>query len=118
MASTPEGKVKDKVKRLLARFCDENKSVTLFSGRLYAHWPVMNGMGSPTLDCIACYYGKYIAIETKVEGKALTPRQEQTKAQIEAAGGLVFVVKNDADIERLEQALNLIKWAHADNSEQ
>lgn len=119
---TPEGKIKAKVKKML----DEYKGVAtvgldgdILSGyKLYAHWPVQNGMGSPTLDCIGCYYGIYFAIETKAPGKVPTPRQLTTIEQIKAAGGITFVVSSDEDIEAVRRAFDMIKWSHADNSKQ
>lgn len=77
---TPEGKVKLKVKAMLTEF------------KAYQHWPVLTGYGAPTLDCIGCYHGLYFAVETKAPGKHLSPRQELTKSEIEAAGGIVFVI--------------------------
>lgn len=77
---TPEGRVKKKVKALLSTY------------GAYQDWPVPAGYGKPTLDCIGCHKGRYFAIETKAPGKHLTPRQEDTKANMEAAQGKVFVV--------------------------
>jgi hypothetical protein len=102
VASTPEGKVKDKVKKMLKAFGPE----------VYSHWPVQNGMGSPTLDCVGCAFGIYFAIETKVKGKGLTPRQQITMSQMLAAGGVVFVVKNDLDVEHCRLGLEMLKHAN------
>lgn len=86
---TPEGKIKQKVKKMLASIPG-----------LYAHWPVQNGMGSPTLDCIACCKGHYVAIETKAVGKKPTPRQELTMEHMRLAGANVFVLDTDQSIEK------------------
>jgi hypothetical protein len=91
MPSTPEGKVKALVKRLLKEMKEEGYPV-------YYHMPVQNGMGSPTLDFVGCAHGFYFAIETKAPGKELTPRQETTKNEIEKAKGMVFVVRNLDDL--------------------
>lgn len=80
MAQTPEGKVKDKVKRLLKRF------------NAYQHWPVQTGYGAACLDCHGCYNGLYFAVETKAPGKKLTARQELTVKDIQDRGGAVFVI--------------------------
>ncbi|MGL4557693.1 MAG: hypothetical protein ACRCV5_09330 [Afipia sp.] len=80
MSSTPEGKVKDQVKKLLKEF------------GCYQHWPVQSGFGAPALDCHGCHQGLYFAVETKAPGKKPTPRQELTAADIRAAGGRVFIV--------------------------
>lgn len=89
MASTPEGKVKKKVSDFL-------KSV---SG-LYYFMPVPSGYGESSLDYIGCYRGRAFYIETKAPGKKPTPRQMQTIAAIERAGGVVFVI--DGDITELK----------------
>lgn len=104
---TPEGRIKHKVKKVLASIPG-----------CYQHWPVQNGMGSPTLDCIACCKGYYIGIETKAPGKRPTPRQELTMAQINAAGGLVFIIDSEQKVEDLENSLKILGWinAHANNS--
>lgn len=81
---TPEGRVKAKVKRRLKEL-----------PRRYHFMPVQNGMGAPALDFYCCINGKFVAIETKAPGKHLTPRQENTRAEILAAGGMVFVVDDD-----------------------
>jgi len=94
--STPEGKVKDRVKKLLKSFpC------------IYYHMPVQNGMGAPSLDFICCVRGYYLAIETKAPGKKPTPRQELTMEAIAKAGGFVYVVSDDESFTRLEAFLNL-----------
>ena len=77
---TPEGEVKAKVKELLKQY------------GCYQHWPVMNGMGAPTLDCIGCYENYFFALETKAPGKKPTPRQEVTMKAMRDAGAQVFVV--------------------------
>lgn len=91
MAQTPEGKVKDKVKRLLKKY------------GAYYFMPVQTGYGSPTLDILACYKGIFIAIETKAPGKKPTARQELTIKEIRKANGLVYVI--DGDTEQLEEML-------------
>ena len=83
---TPEGAVKARVKKVLAQYGEE----------LDAFWPVQNGMGTPALDCIVCYRGHHIEIETKAPGKKPTPRQEITIAKKEKAGAKVFVTDGEA----------------------
>ena len=78
---TPEGKVKDRVKRLLA----------LFGPKLWAHWPVQTGYGAPTLDCTGAINGHAFAIETKYNDVP-TKRQQLTIEEMRAAGIAVFVV--------------------------
>lgn len=94
--TTPEGKIKERVKKLLKAY------------GIYYHMPVMNGMGAPTLDFICCYKGRYFAIETKAPGKKPTPRQLITIRDIEQAGGWVFVVANDEDLLVLEATIQIM----------
>lgn len=93
--TTPEGKVKDRVKKLLK------------AAGVYWHMPVQNGMGSPSLDFICCARGYYLAIETKAPGKKPTPRQEATIREMTKAGAFVFVVADDEDLARLAAFLDL-----------
>lgn len=81
---TPEGKIKAKANRALARIPN-----------LYRFMPVQMGLGAPALDYYGCAGGWFFAIETKRKGKKLTARQELTKKTIEDAGGVVFVVDDD-----------------------
>lgn len=93
---TPEGKVKEQVKKLLK------------AHGAYYHMPMQNGMGAPSLDFICCHNGRFFAIETKAPGKKPTPRQEQTMAEIAFAGGYVFVISNQEGLDILEAYLNLL----------
>lgn len=90
---TPEGKVKEKVKRLLR---EHN-----------AHWhcPVQNGMGAPSLDFICCHVGRYFGIETKAGNKGPTPRQQITMDTIADAGGVSFLVNEVTGMETLAEWL-------------
>ena len=82
---TPEGKAKQRVKKLLNKY------------GVYSHMPVQNGMGAPTLDFICCYNGLYLAIETKAPGKKPTQRQLKTMTKIAKAGGVAMVVGTTED---------------------
>jgi len=92
---TPEGRIKDKVKKVLRKH------------KVYYHMPVMNGMGSPTLDFICCVIGSYLAIETKAPGKKPTPRQEMTMEEMRAAGAFIFVIDSDEKVDELDAFLTL-----------
>lgn len=97
MAMTPEGAVKLRVKKLL----DEAKC--------YHYWPVGNGMGSPTLDCLGCHHGRFFSIETKAPGKKPTPRQEGTIREMNAAGGMTFVIDGaDGSYDLLKMWLGIV----------
>ena len=94
---TPEGKVKANLKqRILFAF-----------PKAYQFWPVLNGMGAPALDAYYCIDGRFVAFETKAKGKSLTPRQKFTKGEIERAGGLVFEVNPDTDIDHIIEVISL-----------
>lgn len=95
--STPEGIVKNKVKKVLKLF------------DAYWHCPVQNGMGAPSLDFVCCYRGRYFAIETKAPGKKPTDRQKVTISDIERAGGKVFVISDDAGCRELAYWLDDVK---------
>lgn len=96
MATTPEGKVKAKVKALLAKY------------GVYWHMPVQNGMGAPSLDFVCCVKGRYFAVETKAGNKQPTPRQESTIADMQRAGGKCFVVNEVSGMDTLEMWLQEI----------
>ena len=93
MPVTPEGKIKDLVKRVLRRY------------NVYWHMPVQNGLGAPSLDFVCCCNSKYFAIETKAPGKKPTVRQLKTISDIKFARGKVFVIDGDVGLEELERWL-------------
>jgi hypothetical protein len=95
---TPEGKVKAKVKVVLDKL----------EPYVYGHWIVQNGMGTPTLDYIGCCCGLYFTVETKAEGKKLTPRQRITAESTVKAAGRVFEIVGLNDFSLLE----LEAWLH------
>lgn len=89
---TPEGRVKSKVKKAIKRLQTEGH-------KLYYHMPVQNGMGAPSLDFVGCAYGRFFGIETKAPGQNPTKRQEMTIDEMEAGGGVTFVIRDDDDVE-------------------
>ena len=101
MGQTPEGKVKASV-----------KSALYGTPKCWVFWPVQTGMGKPALDCLLCVNGQFIVIETKAKGKKLTTRQLHTKAEMEAAGAIVFIVD---DLASLQRAMNCIQGYATDN---
>ena len=89
MATTPEGKIKQQVKKWLGEI-----------GAWY-YMPVQNGMGRVGIpDFICCLRGKFFAIETKAPGKrgALTPNQKKNLDEIITAGGVALVVDDPAQL--------------------
>lgn len=91
--TTPEGRSKDAIKRWLAR-----------NGFWY-FMPAANGFGKVGVpDIIACYAGRFIAIEVKAPGKEnnLTENQKRRIEEINAAGGIAFVASR---VETVEEKL-------------
>ena len=88
MATTPEGKVKDGIKKVLDAI-----------GAWY-FMPSMTGYGRAGIpDFIVCYKGRFIAIEAKAEHGKLTKWQERELHAIQAAGGEATVI-NDPETLR------------------
>lgn len=85
---TPEGRVKARV----------NKALKALGADVWRFMPVQSGYGTAALDYLLCIRGRFVAIETKAPGNKLTPMQEGTKAQMEAAGGIVLVVSDDSSL--------------------
>ena len=95
---TPEGKVKEAVKRQLKAM-----------GAWY-FMPVSNGMGQVGIpDIIICYRGLFIAIETKAPGKRsnVTENQKRVMEAIRTAEGFAWVVDDPADIPMLFNAIDI-----------
>lgn len=82
MATTPEGRVKASVVKLIKAY------------RAYYHMPHMNGMGSSGVaDFAVCYHGRYLAIEAKAdESGAPTELQWVRLREVEKAGGDTMVI--------------------------
>lgn len=95
--ATPEGKVKDYIKRYL-------KSLP----ECWFYMPVQNGMGVVGIPDIICVIrGRMVAIECKAPGKEknVTANQQATIDRINEAGGLAFVASDtDTVIKRLKEA--------------
>lgn len=101
--STPEGKVKDMVRRRMSAAFP----------RCYRFMPVQSGMGATTLDFLYCVEGLFISIETKAGTKKPTPRQDYVADQITAAGGLSFVVRDEASMDEALARIALKVKAYA-----
>ena len=79
--STPEKKVKDKVKRLLA----EHKA--------YYFMPATHGYGSSGVpDIVACLNGLFLGIECKANGNKPTALQMKNLSKLSSQGGIGVVV--------------------------
>lgn len=102
---TPEKKVKNKVVALLK------------DAGAYCFYPVAGGFGSAGIpDIIACYMGRFFAIECKAGKGKTTALQDRNIAQIKDAGGLAIVV-NEENLIEVQEILDYIaqeekdKWA-------
>jgi hypothetical protein len=89
--STPEGKVKAKVKDVLKKH------------GAYSFMPVQTGYGDKTLDFLCCVNGHFIGIETKAPGKRPGPLQDFAIRRIRAAGGHTFVIDGTPDTTTYEE---------------
>ena len=93
---TPEKKVKNKVVTVLQ------------DAGAYCFYPVAGGYGSAGIpDIIACYMGKFIAIECKAGKGKTTALQDRNIAQIKDAGGFAIVV-NEENLIDVQEILNHI----------
>lgn len=94
MGMTPEGRVKEKVKKLLKE------------RGIYYYMPVSNGMGRVGApDILACWDGRFLAIETKAPGKRnnTTPNQKRELKGIADANGIALVVD---DVQQVIEVLD------------
>lgn len=94
MASTPEGKVKEKIKKLL-----KLKNVYYFMPRGTTY----GRSGVP--DFIACVSGSFLGIEAKAGRNTPSPLQDLELANIKNAGGYAIVV-NENNLDELETLLD------------
>jgi hypothetical protein len=84
MSMTPEGKVKDKVKRLFK------------SMGVYYAMPATGGYGvSGVPDFLVCLKGRFIGVECKAGKGKPTALQLKNLAEIEASGGISVIVNED-----------------------
>lgn len=102
MATTPEGRIKNKIKKVLDKYL----------ARLYVYMPVPSGYGMPSLDFVCSVdvgggAGLAFAIEAKRPGEVPTPRQQGTMAAMVTGGVRVFVIDGDLGCEALET------WLHS-----
>jgi Holliday junction resolvase len=97
MAKTPEGKVKDAVRKLLTEF------------GIYHFMPPGMGFGRAGIpDIICCFQGKFIAIECKAGRGKTTALQDREIDAIRAAGGTAWVI-NELTIMELKEKLQWMR---------
>jgi hypothetical protein len=92
MSKTPEGEVKEALKKRLELF---GEYVVTFN-------PVQMGYGKRVVDTILCYKGMFIVIEVKAPGKELRRAQLYFLQQVVKAGGKAFIIDNVLDALRFE----------------
>lgn len=99
MASTPEAKVKAKIKKILKDH-----------GAYYA-MPMGTGYGNSGVpDFLVCLGGEFLAIEAKAGKGIPTALQEKNLRDIKAAGGRAMVVNEETlEAGTLETVLELMK---------
>lgn len=96
MATTPEGKVKAKVKKILDTY------------GAYYFMPATGGYGkSGVPDIVGCYKGFFFAIECKAGKGKTTALQDKNLDAIVATGGLTAVINED-NIDYTITLMNLI----------
>lgn len=107
MAQTPEGKVKDAIKKVLDSY-GFWRAGTAKPAKVegWYYMPVSNGMGVHGIpDFVCCWKGKFFCIEAKATGGTTTANQESRHDEIRAAKGWVLVVDNkEVLVEFLENA--------------
>jgi hypothetical protein len=112
MAKTPEGKVKDDLKKLLMSYgIFPASKAGAFQEPLCFGWYYMpvGGMGSVAgiPDFLGFYKGMFWAVETKAPGKKPTGFQKLQIEAIRMAGGPCFVI--DGKFEEFERWLKEVK---------
>ena len=84
MATTPEAKVKAKIKAILK------------AHNIYYAMPIGTGYGNSGVpDFLCCVNGKFLAIEAKAGKGTTTALQEKNLRQIHMCGGDAWVVNED-----------------------
>ena len=96
MSKTPEGKVKEAVKKVLNTY---GAYYFMPIGTMYSK------IGVP--DIVACIRGKFVGIECKAGNNRATELQLRNLEAIRDNGGHAWVV-NENDLETLEKNLDLV----------
>lgn len=97
MVTTPEGRIKSKVKALFNRY------------NVWYFMPANNGYGRAGVpDFVACANGRFISVETKADGtKRTTVLQDLCSSEITRHGGYYAVVFDDVTLSGLEAYLKV-----------
>jgi len=99
MATTPESKVKAKIKKIL-----KDNSV-------YFAMPIGTGYGSSGVpDFLCCVNGHFLAIEAKAGKGTTTALQDKNIREIKESGGMAVVIAEEQlELGYLEQLIQLMK---------
>lgn len=93
MASTPEAKVKAKIKKILK------------DHGIYYAMPIGTGYGNSGVpDFVCCVNGYFVAIEAKANGGVPTALQYKNLKHINASGGYTCVI-DEKNIDYLEAVI-------------
>ena len=97
MATTPDAKVKAKIKKILK------------DHGVYYAMPIGTGYGNSGVpDFLCCVNGRFLAIEAKAGKGVTTALQEKNMRDIQIAGGTAMVI-NENNLDWLEGAIKLLK---------
>ena len=97
MASTPEAKVKAKIKKILK------------DHGVYYAMPIGTGYGNSGVpDFLCCVYGFFVAIEAKAGRGEATALQLKNLGQINASGGYACII-NENNLQYLKNVINECK---------
>ena len=103
MASTPEKKVKEKIKQILKA-----------RGAVYC-MPMGTGYGSAGVsDFIVCYKGYFIAIEAKAGKGTTTALQDKWLNEVGKAEGLWLIIR-EVNIEDVNELFTYLDYAPQTN---
>jgi len=108
VAKTPEGEVKDLVKKVLRKYSAWSRMIV----------PSRFGSTVGMSDFLIVYYGHFIVVETKPRTGKKKPTDKQTEFmnEVDDAGGTSLVVRDEEDITRLEEILNYAKKNPVNNT--
>jgi Holliday junction resolvase len=99
MATTPEAKVKAKIKAILK------------AHNVYYAMPMGTGYGNSGVpDFLCCVNGKFLAIEAKAGKGTTTALQEKNIRQITESGGIALVI-NETNLSDIELHINMANVA-------
>ena len=102
-ATTPEGKVKTRVRQILEMF------------GVYYFFPATGGFGNSGVpDIVVCAWGHFLAIECKAGNNTTTALQAREIENIVEAGGTALVIR-EGDMDKLAITLAALKGKYGNN---